>query len=278
LARRPASEAWTKSLATFSLAKFSLKRRVMLAAALAVALVLLTDAVLRHIEMEGDGRRSLAERAALLASIQGDALSIAMWNLDEDQVRTALDALAADPDFVSAAVTKPDGRIVRQRLSRDKSLAGESRAATVDVEHDIRYLSHGVVRTLGTLQLSLSTARLKAALAVEFARRMAAFMVLLAAVLLAIYGALRTITRPLEMMASALTRLAAGDRDTPIPASDQDNEVGQVARALQVFRDTAFRLVKAEGSYRAVFENAAIGIYGLDENGLLHSCNAAVRR
>jgi uncharacterized membrane protein affecting hemolysin expression len=89
------------------LAKFSLKRRVMLAAALAVALVLLTDAVLRHIEMEGDGRRSLAERAALLASIQGDALSIAMWNLDEDQVRTALDALAADPDFVSAAVTKP---------------------------------------------------------------------------------------------------------------------------------------------------------------------------
>jgi diguanylate cyclase (GGDEF)-like protein/PAS domain S-box-containing protein len=146
------------------------------------------------------------------------------------------------------------------------------------VEHDIRYLSHGVVRTLGTLHLSLSTARLKAALAVEFARRMAAFMVLLAAVLLAIYGALRTITRPLEMMASALTRLAAGDRDTPIPASDQDNEVGQVARALQVFRDTAFRLVKAEGSYRAVFENAAIGIYGLDENGLLHSCNAAVLR
>jgi len=257
-------------------AKPSLKLRVLLGAGLAVALVLLTDAVIRHVQMERDGRRGLVERAMLLASIQGDALSVPMWNLDEDQVGAALDALAADADFVSASVTKPDGTMLAVRGAGRAALAAEPPGATIDVQHPIRYRSHGEIRTLGTLHLSLSTTRLKAALAVELEQRAAAFVVLLAAVLLAVYGALRTFTRPLELMAKALTRLAAGDRDTPIPASDQHNEVGEVARALQVFRDTAFRLVKAEGSYRAVFENAALGIYGTDEMGHIQSCNAAL--
>jgi diguanylate cyclase (GGDEF)-like protein/PAS domain S-box-containing protein len=257
--------------------RISLKLRVMIMAGLAVACVLMTDAISRHMEMERDGRRGLAERAMLLASIQGDALSVPMWNLDEDQVGATLDALAADADFVSASVTKPDGTLLRVRRANRGGPAGEP-GATIDVAHDIRYLSHGEVRTLGTLHLSLSTTRLKAALADALAERMMALAVLLVAVLLSVYGALRTFTRPLEMMASALTRLAAGDRDTPIPASDQDNEVGEVARALQVFRDTAFRLVKAEGSYRALFENAALGIYGADEQGHVHSCNAAMLR
>ncbi len=258
--------------------KISLKLRVMFAAGLAVALVLLTDAIIRHVQMERDGRHGLAERAALLASIQGDALSVPMWNLDEDQVGAALDALAADADFVSAAVTKPDGTVLQERHAGAAAMANAASGTTIDVAHNIRYLSHGEVRTLGTLHLSLSTHRLKAALATELEQRIVAFVVLLAAVLLSVYGALRTFTRPLEMMASALTRLAAGDRDTPIPASDQDNEVGEVARALQVFRDTAFRLVKAEGSYRALFENAALGIYGADEKGHMLSCNAALLR
>ncbi len=260
-----------------ALPRISLKLRVMVAAGLAVAGVLLTDAVSRHLEMERDGRRGLAERALLLASIQGDALSVPMWNLDEDQVGAALDALAADPDFVAASVTKPDGTLLQVRRANTARLPG-GRGATIDVTHDIRYFSHGETRTLGTLHLSLSTTRLKAALAVALEERMVAFAILLVAVLLSVYAALRTFTRPLEMMAFALTRLAAGDRDTPIPASDQDNEVGEVARALQVFRDTAFRLVKAEGSYRALFENAALGIYGADENGHVHSCNAAMLR
>ncbi len=259
-------------------ARISLKLRVMIAAGLAVACVLLTDAVSRHMEMERDGRRNLAERARLLASIQGDALSMPMWNLDEDQVGAALDALAADADFVTASVTKPDGRVLQVRWANRAGRAGGLGAGTIDVAHNIRYLSHGEIRTLGTLHLSLSTTRLKAALAQSLEERMVAFAVLLVAVLLSVYAALRTFTRPLEMMASALTRLAAGDRDTPIPASDQDNEVGEVARALQVFRDTAFRLVKAEGSYRALFENAALGIYGADEQGQVHSCNAAMLR
>jgi len=248
----------------------------MVAAGLAVALVLLTDLVVRHVQMEQAGRSNLAERALVLASIQGDALSVPMWNLDEDQIGAVLEALTADADFVRASVTKPDGSVLKERHRPASQTAAQ--ATTIDVVHDIRYLSHGKVRTLGTLHLSLSTSRLNAVLADHLRQRIFAFVILLVAVLLSVYGATRTFTRPLELMASALTRLAAGDRDTPIPASDHGNEVGEVARALEVFRDTAFRLVKAEGSYRALFENAALGIYGADEKCHMTSCNAALLR
>ena len=257
--------------------RLSLQLRVMLMAGTAVALVLLTDAVARQVGMQREGRRGLAERAALLVSIQGDALSVPMWNLDEDQVGAALDALTADPDFVSASVTKQNGGVLAQRVSH-AALAPGRPAATIDVMHDIRYVSHGEVRTLGTLRLSLTTARLQAALALQWQERGLALVVLLGAVLLAVHGSLRQFTRPLELMATALTRLAAGDRETPIPGREQDDEVGAVARALLVFRDTAFRLVRAEGTYRALVENAALGIYGTDERGHVVSVNAALLR
>ncbi len=253
----------------------SLQLRVMLLAGMAVALVLLADALARQAAIERDGRRALVERAALLVSIQGDALSVPMWNLDEDQVGAALDALTADPDFVAASVVKPDGSVVEQRVVR---LMPRGAMPTIDVAHDIRYVSHGEVRTLGTLHLSLSTTRLQAALKKALRDQTAALVLLLGAVLLAVYGALRQFTIPLNLMAGALTRLAAGDRETPIPARDRDDEVGEVARALEVFRDTAFRLVKAEGTYRALVENAALGIYGADETGRVQNLNAAALR
>jgi diguanylate cyclase (GGDEF)-like protein/PAS domain S-box-containing protein len=258
--------------------RLSLQLRVMLLAGISVALVLLADAAGRQTAIGRDGRRALAERADLLASIQGDALSVPLWNLDQDQVGAALDALTLDQDFVQASVTKPDGTVLAARQSRHAARAQMAGGSTINVAHDIRYVSHGEVRTLGTLHLSLSTLRLQAALDRDLRGRLVALTVLLGSVLLVVYGALRQFTVPLNMMATALKRLANGDRETPIPARDQDDEVGEVARALQVFRDTAFRLVKAEGSFRALFENAPLGIYGLDENGHVRSVNAALLR
>jgi diguanylate cyclase (GGDEF)-like protein/PAS domain S-box-containing protein len=261
----------------FRLPKLSLQARAMLLAGLSVALVLLVDTVARQAAIEREGRRGLAERAALLASIQADALSVPMWNLDADQVRAALDALAADPDFIAASVVMPDGSLMDSRIAQGGAPPARA-GATINVSHEIHYVSHGELRILGTLHLSLATARLQASLAHEWRGRGIALILLLGAVLLPVYGALRQFTRPLDMMAGALTRLAAGDRETPIPASEQDDEVGAVARALLVFRDTTFRLVRAEGTYRALFENAALGIYGADEHGQIHSVNAAMLR
>ncbi len=48
----------------------------------------------------------------------------------------------------------------------------------------------------------------------------------------------RSITRPLNGLARAMTQLAAGDTTTKIPATNSKDELGAMARTVLVFRDT----------------------------------------
>jgi diguanylate cyclase (GGDEF)-like protein/PAS domain S-box-containing protein len=244
----------------------SLRARVMLRAGLALTLLLIADTVRRDRFLDQNWRHALSERASLLVSMQAQALSVPVWNLDRDQVGAALDALTADPDFVAASVVAPDGKVLDQRHVA-------SGGGLITVQRDILYRSHGELRTLGTLYLQLSTARLTAMLETYASAETGAFCFLLGLVLVILYVTLRQVVRPLDRLAAALTRLANGDRDTPIPASERDDEVGAVARGLEVFRDTAFRLMKAEGTYRALFDSISLGVIGTDECGRIQSLN-----
>lgn len=52
----------------------------------------------------------------------------------------------------------------------------------------------------------------------------------------------RSITRPLNAMTGAMERLAAGDTSVAIPATGNRDELGQMAGAVQVFKDNAIRI------------------------------------
>ena len=54
-----------------------------------------------------------------------------------------------------------------------------------------------------------------------------------------IAGALigRAITRPLREITQTLSRLAGGDRDAQVPGRDRTDEIGEMARAAQVFKE-----------------------------------------
>ena len=47
--------------------------------------------------------------------------------------------------------------------------------------------------------------------------------------------------RPIRVMTGAMTQLADGDVDVPIPATERHDEIGAMAKALQVFKDNARR-------------------------------------
>jgi diguanylate cyclase (GGDEF)-like protein/PAS domain S-box-containing protein len=259
--------------------RLSLQARVLGVSGVVLALVLFTDAALRQSEIETAGRLGIAERARLLASIQSKALSVPMWDMDHTEMGAALDALAADPDFVAASLMTPQGKVlgVRGAVAALSAEAGGA-SALVRVARVIRFARGNEVRTLGLLKLALSTDRLRAQMRGELLREAESFLALQVSLLLLLFVALRQFTRPLDLLAGALKRLAAGDRETPIPALESDNEVGNVARALNVFRDTAFRLVKAEGNFRVLFESSPIGIYGADEAGIVTSANDSLLR
>jgi class 3 adenylate cyclase/HAMP domain-containing protein len=53
------------------------------------------------------------------------------------------------------------------------------------------------------------------------------------------------IVRPLENITTAMTELAAGDTSVDIPARERGDEIGRMAQALGVFRDTAIEVQRS---------------------------------
>jgi methyl-accepting chemotaxis protein len=54
----------------------------------------------------------------------------------------------------------------------------------------------------------------------------------------------RSIIRPVSGMTSAMTQLAAGDTGSEVPARDDADEIGEMARAVEVFRQQAIENVR----------------------------------
>src|SRR6202000_2621321 len=102
----------------------------------------------------------------------------------------------------------------------------------------------------------------------------------------------RRTVRPLTSIASAIRALAAGRKETSIPGTDVNNEIGDIARAAEVFRRTlvdadaareaAVRALAeqrlAEESYRKLFEASVDGIYVTTPGGALLNANPALAR
>ncbi len=107
----------------------------------------------------------------------------------------------------------------------------------------------------------------------------------------AVFVVRRTV-RPLAAIAASIRALAAGRQHTAIPATDISNEIGDIARAAEVFRRTLVdadaareaavhalaeqRL--AEESYRKLFEGSVDGIYVTTPGGALLNANPALAR
>jgi PAS domain S-box-containing protein len=137
-------------------------------------------------------------------------------------------------------------------------------------------------------------------LANDFARTLAhdkwqSVILGLAGVLIGLAAALfvvRRTVRPLKAIAGAIRSLAGGEKHTSIPATDVKNEIGDIARAAEVFRrslvdadaarEAAIHALAeqrlAEESYRKLFEGSVDGIYVTTPAGGLLNANPALAR
>src|SRR5882724_3144957 len=117
----------------------------------------------------------------------------------------------------------------------------------------------------------------------------------LSGVLIGVAAALfvvRRTVRPLKAIAVAIRALAAGEKNASIPATGVNNEIGDIARAAEVFRrslvdadaarEAAIHALAeqrlAEESYRKLFEGSVDGIYVTTPAGALLNANPALAR
>lgn len=261
----------------------SLARRVLLTVSLVVGtLVSIEGTISIHRERQA-AWAALHERAELLAEVQARSLAAAIWDYDDVQAQAVVDALAQDPDFRCAAVRDPDGAVLIERVG------GAEGNGDVVVEREIT-VSHADARgPLGSLRLVLSADRLEREMRRAMVFRQGLLGLFVLSVLLVIHLTFRRISQPLQAMAGAMTALAGGDLALPVPSLRRDDEIGDIARALQVFKDNAIeverlrsdreRLAAAERErIRAAVESCSDAVAIADGAGRLTYVNPAFVR
>jgi methyl-accepting chemotaxis protein len=60
-----------------------------------------------------------------------------------------------------------------------------------------------------------------------------------------------SIVTPVQAMTATMTKLAEGDKSVTIPATDNTDEIGEMARAVQVFKESMIRAEQLEAQARA---------------------------
>jgi PAS domain S-box-containing protein len=210
------------------------------------------------------------------AGAEQSARNMQSQSIDEPALRTAVDAYA---DAI-IAISKSEGQIA----DLDREVLGTQGRLIGRVTELLRELS----------------ARRGQVLSRDFARTLAetkwqsillGTSGILIGFLAAVFVVRRTV-RPLAEITGAIRALAGGKQHTAIPATDVENEIGDIARAAEVFRRTLVdadaareaavhalaeqRL--AEESYRKLFEGSVDGIYVTTPGGALLNANPALAR
>ena len=197
-------------------------------------------------------------------------------SIDDPALRSATDAYAGE--IISIAETEGQiAKLDKEVLGTEGRLIGR----VTDLLRELsaqraRVLSHDFARTLTEARWQSIVLGITG---------------ILIGILAALFVVRRTV-RPLASIATSIRALAAGKKNASIPATDVNNEIGDIARAAEVFRRTLVdadaareaavhalaeqRL--AEESYRKLFETSVDGIYVTTPAGALLNANPALAR
>jgi len=229
----------------------SLKTRTLMLMAIVITLLMAGATAFDIVHTQSALQQQLQTRARLLAGMQAETVAPALWDMDSGEVTTAIASLARDPAFQYAAVTDSDGKLVAEH-----GKAGAT-AAIVKELVPITHTERGKQSTIGNLMLHLSTAGLKQALWDSIWQGLVTLCVMLVALIGTSYAALRLITVPLGRMTEAMTRLAGGDTALEVPALDRHDEIGAIARAVDVFRSHMTKEAELAAEQAQVRDRAA---------------------
>jgi methyl-accepting chemotaxis protein len=228
--------------------RLSLHARVQVLISAVITFVFISAVVVAMYLIHSDRRADLESQAEFLADIQSAGLARPIWDFEFEQAASMLATLTKNPDFRYAAVKGANGN----EIAAFGEPLGDGETGILVVSRSIVHkrasaeAGSGAGQQVGTLTLALSEQRLLDSAATMFVAGLFLLAVILIFVVSVVTGALRMMTRPLRGIAQAMAALAGGNLGTEVPSLDRRDEVGEMARAVQIFKENAEQKVSLE--------------------------------
>lgn len=239
---------------------YSLSFRVIASALLAAIIVVISLVTFYSSRMTDLLSDSLNETTQLVLQVQGDALVQFVADYETDLAEEVLTNLVLNPLIQATQVLDTEGEIILATgewlADADLALSAEKKLETSDGEQ------------VGLFRLQVNKSELITAQKNNIYTGLLAATFTIVALFVVLFFSMRQITRPLREEIDIMHKLSEGQLDLTIPHTNRQNEIGEIARALDVFKEgltTTERLrrereiaqQKAEEEKRALQERMA---------------------
>ena len=191
-----------------------------------------------------EDRDQLVQDATVVGGLQAAAVAPSVWDLDNARVKEILHGLTAYPDFVSAEITDAAGKQIAREGNPDTP--GSLQVPVADIVR----MEAGKKQVIGHLAMRISAQSVATVTWQHIWIGIAGFAVLMILCTGGLWIAVRRVTSPLLDLAKAMHELAQGNRDIQIGSLDRTDEVGTMAKSVEVFRSNASERERLEAETR----------------------------
>ena len=201
------------------------------------------------------------QKIALSASLSRENVTSAVWTLDDSALKAALEPIVEDPDVQAIVIVDPERRPILlsgnpafHAQAVDAAPSGPDQGVTRADRSGrywrsivpLRHLEAGKTQALGTMVIVYAPDTVAATVWSGVLWVMVVGLVATGLIVALLVILMRRIAKPLEGLAGAMSALSAGALDTRVGDLDRHDEIGAMARSVQVFKDNAIKLREAE--------------------------------
>lgn len=216
--------------------RLSLKVKAILWVAIVPALFMGGMLYTNHQMDKAEYQRLLFDRMTVQAELLAHTIGQSMWDMNTDHIHSVLKQAIGTPDIEKIIVRDDKGSIVDSIWTRDWT--GTHSVIT----HPITFDFAGEERRLGQFELYVSHSSMDKTVMqrTEFWTSLVTLAIL---VQLAVFSALLNwLLNPIHAITQTMRRLSEGEHGIAIPSQNRRDEIGQMAKAIETFRNTALRV------------------------------------
>ena len=181
------------------------------------------------------------------AELLAIALALPIWNFDNKQISALLNGELSHKDITKISVFDQKKNLIKEVSS--------GAHGSYEIRKPVFYDIGEKKEELGEVIFEISLERIEESLKELTAKLalMALGLIILQWVLLSAF--INRVIQPIKSITTSMINLADGQSNIEIPSKDREDEIGKMARAIQVFKDRSARIEELELA-RQVAEDA----------------------